>query len=458
MKFAAKATLLSALLGSSAHAATITVTPTTTGGIQAAGAAAKPGDTVNVTAGNYKGFTFGWDAGGKYGPIAGTATARITIQADPSAAPGSVVINAVGLLADNGQLGDCGVYLGEGGGGCKYVTIRGFTIKGNIPRTGIFAAKSTGVEILSCVVEGAGVFGINTSHTTDCLIEGNTVSKTKGSGTSGHGIYVANDALRPIVRRNTIFSNGSEGLHMNGDRTQGGTGMVDAAFVENNVIYSNVANAINCDGIKNSTFQNNLAYKNGNHGITLYKIDGSAGSTGNKIVYNTIYQTASSGAAIKLMDASTGTAVDHNILLGGNYGTFNYSTDSKVGLVSNDNIVVDKFVNETTGAITNLSQWKMAGQDSRSTLQRAADIFVDVANDNYRAKGAGIGFGYTYGTPTTQPEPPATQPAPLTDATKAYYAAFGDTTGPNGVPDGKVDAFDLNNVASHWQMTIPPKP
>src|SRR5437764_9152741 len=41
------------------------------------------GDTLVVRAGNYKGFVVGYDSTGTYGPIAGTAGAPITIQADP---------------------------------------------------------------------------------------------------------------------------------------------------------------------------------------------------------------------------------------------------------------------------------------------------------------------------------------------------------------------------------------
>src|SRR5271157_180682 len=59
----------------------------------------KPGDTLDVKAGSYTGFIVGWDtqpasSGDPYGTINGTAGHPITIQADPNAAPGSVIISS----------------------------------------------------------------------------------------------------------------------------------------------------------------------------------------------------------------------------------------------------------------------------------------------------------------------------------------------------------------------------
>ena len=64
--------------------------------LQSAVSRLQPGDTLNVKAGSYKGFVLGWDGPGEsvYGLIAGTAAQRITIQADPAAPPGSVIINS----------------------------------------------------------------------------------------------------------------------------------------------------------------------------------------------------------------------------------------------------------------------------------------------------------------------------------------------------------------------------
>ena len=64
--------------------------------IQKGASVSGPGDTVTVRAGSYAGFIVGWDPpnNGIYSVIAGTAQAPITVQADPAAAAGSVIINA----------------------------------------------------------------------------------------------------------------------------------------------------------------------------------------------------------------------------------------------------------------------------------------------------------------------------------------------------------------------------
>ena len=67
------------------------------------------------------------------------------------------------------------------------------------------------------------------------LIENNVTSRSQQQ----HGIYFANSADRPILRGNTVWGNRVCGIHMNGDRTQGGAGIIKGALVENNVIYDN---------------------------------------------------------------------------------------------------------------------------------------------------------------------------------------------------------------------------
>src|SRR5947209_722151 len=84
--------------------------------LQHAADSVRAGDTVLVRAGNYAGFVMGWDA-----PTAGTAAAPITFQADPAAAPGSVVINARNAKTA------VGIDIEPG---CDYVTLSGFTVLG----------------------------------------------------------------------------------------------------------------------------------------------------------------------------------------------------------------------------------------------------------------------------------------------------------------------------------------
>ena len=88
----------------------------------------KPGDTLDVESGTYAGFIVGWDAHQPareilYGTIDGTAGNPITIQADPNASPGSVIINS----QDNKTR--CGIDLEPG---CNYITISGITVNGTV--------------------------------------------------------------------------------------------------------------------------------------------------------------------------------------------------------------------------------------------------------------------------------------------------------------------------------------
>ena len=113
----------------------------------------EPGDTLNVEPGSYVGFIVCWDrphprrSGDAYGDIDGTASAPITIQADPSA-PGSVIINC----RDNKTR--CGIDLEPN---CNYININGFTITdgdGSIGSYGIKVAQSNYVNIptIRCTV------------------------------------------------------------------------------------------------------------------------------------------------------------------------------------------------------------------------------------------------------------------------------------------------------------------
>ena len=75
----------------------------------------------------------------------------------------------------------------------------------------------------------------------------------------------------PIIRGN-IHDNHACGLHMNGDASMGGDGVISNALVENNVIYNNGVgggSGINCDGVTDSIIRNNLLYNNHANGRSL---------------------------------------------------------------------------------------------------------------------------------------------------------------------------------------------
>lgn len=344
----------------------------------------KAGDTLNIEAGTYsEGVSIGWDSTGTYGNLNGTASAPITIQADPSVAPGSVIISG-----QNNKTHD-GIDLEPGN---SWLVIKGITVNNNtgtITRDGIHVSGSDNVSVLNCTVTGVVRFGIFCSFTTNFLVQGNSVSNTVGTGSSdnGHGIYISNSDVNPTIRSNLIFNNATQGLHLNGDISQGGTGMIQGALIEGNIIRNNGANGINGDGVTSSRIQNNIIYGNGKHGIVLYQIDAAAGSTGNVIVNNTIVQPNSSGAAIQLVSGSANNTVYNNVLIGGSLGSFNISNDSKPGFVSDYNAVVDHFENDDTGATYTLSSWRTAmAQDAHSFVSNATALFVNPGSNDYHLK------------------------------------------------------------------------
>ncbi len=353
------------------------------------------GDTLNIMAGNYtEGVILGWDDTGTYGLLNGTSAAHITIQADPAAAPGTVIISA-----QNNKTHD-GIDLEPGN---SWIDIKGITVtngNGSITRDGIHVSGSDDCSVKNCTVTGVIRFGMFCSFTTNFLVQGNSVSNTVGNGSSdqGHGIYISNSDVNPTVRGNVIFNNTTQGLHLNGDISQGGTGMIDGALIEGNLIYGNGANGINGDGVENSRIQNNIIYNNGKHGIVIYQIDAAAGSTNNVIVNNTIYQPNSSGAAIQLVNGATNNVIYNNVLIGGRLGSFNISDDSKPGFVSDYNAVVDHFENDDSGATYTLASWRTAmSQDAHSFVGNASTLFVNAAGNDFHLKtgSAAINAGTT---------------------------------------------------------------
>ena len=332
--------------------------------LQKAANSVDPGDTVIVRPGEYAGFDLRRD---------GTAAGRITFSAQPG-----VLINA-----PNSRTPD-GINLE----GADYVTIDGFTVVG-MPRTGIRIVTNDGVILRNNRCDQNGRWGILTGFSENILIEHNECSRSADE----HGIYVSNSADNPIVRGNVLWGNRANGLHMNGDIEVGdGDGIISGALVENNIVYDNGrggGSGINCDGVQSSRIQNNLLYNNHASGISLYRIDGGGGSTGNVVVNNTIIQAADARWAINITDGSTGNTLLNNILFNTHSfrGGITVDSDSLAGLVSNYNVVMDRFSSDGGDTRMTLAQWRAAtGQDAHSIIATPAELFVDPAAGDYRLK------------------------------------------------------------------------
>ena len=321
-----------------------------------------PGDTVEVRAGNYVGGYF---------TTSGTANAPIVLEAYPGESPA--------ITADNPTTPD-GINLE----GASFMVVQGFTVNGRT-RTGIRAVTCEHVTIRNNSMDQNGEWGILTGFCDDLLIENNVTSRSIGQ----HGIYVGNSGDRPVIRGNVIFGNNANGIHMNGDISQGGDGIISDALVEANIIYDNGVgggSGINCDGVQDSLIRNNLIYDEHASGISLYQIDGGGPSTGNRVLNNTVLIASDGRWALNIQDGAANATARNNILWNDHSfrGSLDISTDSLPGFTDDNNAVMDRFTTDGGDTILTLAEWQQQiGQDTHSFLATPDQLFVDVATNDY---------------------------------------------------------------------------
>src|SRR6266404_388368 len=317
-----------------------------------------PGDIVHVQDGSYQGF---------YLDRSGTAAQPITFVADGA---------AVQITANNGTTPD-----GINVEGADHVVIDGFIVNDRT-RAGIRVAVASFVTVRNCHTGHNGRWGIFSGHAYDFTIENNEAHDS----VIEHGIYVSNSGDRPIIRGNVVHDNYANGIHMNGDASQGEDGIISNALVERNVIYGNGVgggSGINMDGVTDSIVRNNLLYDNHASGISLYDIDGAAGSTNNLVVNNTIIVAGDTGRwAVNIKDGSTGNHVLNNILYNyyPSHGAITIEAGSRTGFVSDYNSVMDRFSPDDSTTI-DFAAWQALGYDAHSFLATPTDHFVSPGVD-----------------------------------------------------------------------------
>jgi hypothetical protein len=163
------------------------------------------------------------------------------------------------------------------------------------------------------------------------------------------------------------------------------------------VIYENGTaggSGINADGVDDSVFRNNLLYDNHASGISLFAVDGSHGSSRNKVYNNTIVMATDGRWVVNIpgkghKNNPVGNVVKNNILYTErtDKGAIAvYSTAAGV-LDSDYNVVVDRFsTNGGTSVTSTLAQWQALGYDAHSFVSTAAALFVDAASKMYQLK------------------------------------------------------------------------
>lgn len=238
----------------------------------------QPGDAVIVAAGSYAGFQL---------TTSGTAAARITFRGTPG-----VVINRR-MPGTNPQTAH-GINLE----GASHVTIEDFVVDNttdSITRHCIRTVSASHVIIRGNTARGCGVGGILAGFSVDLLIENNRCSGAKLE----HGIYVANSRTEDdnvIVRGNTVFRNGTNGIQFNGDCFFGGDGILSRSVIENNLVYENGVKGLSlisfADGIvRNNVIHDNFQAGKGAGGIHLVDQPGCGKpSHRNLVVNNTVIE------------------------------------------------------------------------------------------------------------------------------------------------------------------------
>jgi parallel beta-helix repeat protein len=330
--------------------------------IQAAADMVVAGDLVLVEDGTYAGFDLR--------NVNGTITNPITFQADGN----TVLINQSGPIRDDGINIE----------NADWVIIDGFIVNDQTGSgNGIRLVLSDNCVVRNCSCDNNAERGIFTGFTDDILIENNVCTNSVDE----HGIYVSNSSDRPIIRYNECYDNNNIGIHMNGDLSAGGDGIISDAQVHGNLLYNNnLAAGINMDGVEDPVIYNNLIYNNHSaQGIALFQQDGAIPTQGAKVYNNTIIVPSDGRWGILVTDGcNVNTDILNNIIINLHAWRGSITIENQSLFNSDYNIVNDKMSATGDGSTITFAAWQALGLGSNSFLADPLDqIFNDPANDVY---------------------------------------------------------------------------
>ena len=323
------------------------------------------GDTVFVLDGTYVGFDLRDVNGASASPIVFKAMGD------------SALINVSGPLRDDGINIE----------NADYIVIDGFIVN-DMPGSGngVRVVLSDNCVVRNCRCDNNAERGIFTGFTDDILIEYNTCTNSIDE----HGIYVSNSSDRPVIRYNHCYGNNATGIHMNGDLSAGGDGIISDAEVYGNILHdNNLAAGINMDGCVDAVVYNNLIYNNHSaQGIAMFQIDGAVPTHGARIFNNTIIVPSDGRWGILVKDGcNQDTRIYNNIIINQHAWRGCITVEDTTGFLSDYNIVNDRMSASGDGSVTSLATWQSLGLDAHSEVSDPLDsIFADTGSGAYWLK------------------------------------------------------------------------
>ncbi|RLD21293.1 MAG: hypothetical protein DRI69_04410 [Bacteroidetes bacterium] len=331
--------------------------------IQKAANVVSTGDTVFVESGTYAGFDLR--------DINGSVNSPIVFKALGD----SVLINQSGPLRDDGINIE----------NADYIVIDGF-ISNDMPGAGngIRLVNADHCVVRNCSCDNNAERGIFTGFTDDILIEYNLCTNSIDE----HGIYVSNSSDRPIIRYNECYGNNAIGIHMNGDLSEGGDGIISDAEIYGNIIHdNNHAAGINMDGLQDPVVYNNLIYNNHiAQGIALFQGDGAIPTRGAKIYNNTIIVPSDGRWGILVNNGSNvNTEIYNNIIINQHAWRGCITIEDTSQFKSDYNVLNNKMSSSGDGSTISLAQWQGLGLDIHSQLADALSaIFMNPDSSDYQ--------------------------------------------------------------------------
>ena len=268
--------------------------------------------------------------------------------------------------------------------GADWVVIDGFNLA-DLPRNGIRVVLSEHVTVRNCFCDNCYERGIFTGFADWVTIEYNECQYSIDE----HGIYHSNSGDHPVIRYNICHNNNACGIHINGDESAGGDGIISDAQVYGNVIYENGiagGSGINCDGVVESRIFNNLLYMNHASGISLFQIDGATGSQHVEVYNNIIVQPDDGRWGININNGSSHATLLNNIVLSAHSyrGSISIDSSSLEGFQSNYNLVEDRLSIDEGETVISLDEWQALGYGNSSIVCSSwSTTFANWMNGDY---------------------------------------------------------------------------